>query len=142
MSVPLIVLDTGVAITALIGNTSAASYRLCRAIGTGQVRIATSDRFLYELVGVVRRKTAEGLITDPAKAFEVALDIGFYGEPHRFEPMPWPSVDDVGDWWMPDLAYHATADFIVAWDHHLRDATLPIPVEVITPPEMADRLGI
>jgi predicted nucleic acid-binding protein len=88
LSAPLIVLDTDVVVTALIGREDASSYLVCRAVGTGDVRLATSDRFLYELVGVVRRKTAQGLIGDPARAFEIALDVGFHAEHHSFEPLP------------------------------------------------------
>lgn len=140
MSAPLVVLDTGVVIAALIGSEDAASYRLCRAVGTGEVRLATSDRFLHELLIIVRRKTEEGKIRDPARAFEVALDLGFHAEHHNFEARDWPSVPDAWDWWMPDLAYEATADFIIAWDRHVLDAELPIPVEVVTPPELLGEL--
>jgi predicted nucleic acid-binding protein len=106
------------------------------------LRLAVSDRFLTELVRTVRRKYEEGLIRDAARAFEVAMDIGLHGEFRRFAPRPWPSVVDPQDWWMPDLAYEAEADFIVAWDHHLHDANLPIPIEVLTPPTLMKRLGI
>lgn len=50
MSGQLIVLDTGVVVSALIGSRDAAAFRICRAIGTGAVRLAISDRFLAELV--------------------------------------------------------------------------------------------
>lgn len=138
---PLVVLDTDVVVTALIGSRNASSYRLCRAVGAGDVmRLAISDRFLTELVGIVRERSAEGLILDPARAFEVVLDFGFHGEYHRPDPLPWPSVSDPLDWWALDLAYASEADFVIVWDRHLLDADLPIPVEVITPPEMLRRL--
>lgn len=142
MNRPLIVLDTGVVITALVGRSDASSHLVCRAVGTGLLRLAVSDRFLAELVRTVRRKHEEGLIRDAARAFEMALDIGFHGEFHSFEPRPWPSVEDPLDWWMPDLAYEAEVDFLVAWDRHLHDAKLPIPLEVLTPPALMERLGI
>lgn len=140
--VPLVVLDTGVIVSALIGSKDAAPYRLCRAIGAGELRLASSDPFLAELTRTVREKAADGLIRDPARAFEVALDIGYHAEHHRPAYLPWPSVADPFDWWVPDLAYVATADFIVALDPHLHDADLPIPVEVVTPGELARRLGL
>jgi predicted nucleic acid-binding protein len=130
---PLIVLDTGVVVSALAGSTSASSYRVCHAIGTGRLRLAVSDGFLAELTGIVRRKVDEGVITDPARAFEVALDIGFHGEHRVYDPLPWPSVSDPGDWWIPNLAYFAEADFIVSNDPHLTGADLPIPVEDYPP---------
>ena len=44
--VPLVVLDTDVVITALIGDEDASSYRVLSAVGTGDVRVALSDAFL------------------------------------------------------------------------------------------------
>jgi predicted nucleic acid-binding protein len=142
LSQPLIVLDTGVVVAALMGRSDASSHLVCRAVGTGLLRLAISDRFLTELVRTVRRKHEESLVRDAARAFEVALDIGFHGEPHNFEPRPWPSVQDPLDWWMPDLGYYAGADFLITWDHHLRNARLPIPLEVLTPPALMEKLGI
>ncbi len=139
---PLIVLDTGVVISALAGSASASSYRVCRAVGTGRLRLAVSDGFLAELTGIVRRKVDDGIITDPARAFEVALDIGFHGEHRVYELLPWPSVSDPGDWWMVNLAYFAEADFIVSNDPHLTGAGLPIPVEVLTAASIVRRLGV
>lgn len=142
MSAPLIVLDTGVVISALVGSVEASSYKVCRAVGTGLLRLAISDRFLYEATRTVHRKVGEGRITDPARAFEVALDLGFHGEHHVFEPLPWPSVGDPDDTWMPDLAYFARADFIVSNDPHVLGAEIPLPVEVVTASGIRDRLGL
>ncbi|MGH3088710.1 MAG: PIN domain-containing protein [Rubrobacteraceae bacterium] len=143
MSGQLIVLDTGVVVSALIGSRDAAAFRVCRAIGTGEVRLAISDRFLTELVEVVRRRYAEGLIRDAARAFEVALDLGTEGEKHHPETHPWPkSISDPGDWWIAELAYETGADFIVASDPHVTEATLPIPVEILTPQAFAHRAGL
>lgn len=139
---PLIVLDTGVVISALAGSASASSYKVCRAVGTGMLRLAVSDGFLVELSGVVRRRVEDGTITDPARAFEVALDIGFHGEHRVYEPLPWPSVEDIGDWWMPNLAYFAEADLIVSNDPHILDAEIPLPVEVVSAAETIRRLGL
>ncbi len=63
-----------------------------------------------------------------------------YMELCRPRRLDWPSVPDPNDWWMPDLALSAQADFIVTWDRHLRDAGLPFAVEVMTPPELLERL--
>ncbi|CAN5580971.1 MAG: PIN domain-containing protein [Actinomycetota bacterium] len=142
MSEPLVVIDTGVVISALVGSVDASSYKVCRAVGTGRLRLAVSDRFLSELVRTVRDKHAEGRIPDAARAFEIALDLGFHGEHHVFESLPWPSVPDPGDYWIPNLAYFAETDFIVSNDPHMLDAELPIPVEVITASEMRDKLGL
>ena len=141
MSLPLIVLDTGVVISAFVGSREASSYRVCRAIGTGRLRLAVSDRFSRELTDTVRIKVAEGQITDPAKTFEVALDIGFHGEHYVFDPLPW-NIPDPKDYWMPDLAYRSLADFIVTNDPHILRANLPIPVKVLTSAQMRERLGV
>lgn len=140
---PLVVLDTGVVISALVGSTEASSFKVCDAIGTDRLRLAISDRFLSELTDTVRRKAAEGRITETSRAFKVALDIGFHSEHHVFELLPWPeSVPDPKDHWMPDLAYRSLADFIVTNDPHVLDADLPIPVEVVTASQMRARIGL
>ena len=99
LSVPLIVLDTGVVISALVGSRVASSYKVCNALATGGLRLAVSDRFFYEVTNTVRRKVGEGFIRDPAKAFEVGVDLGFHGEHHVFEPLPWPSVPGESPLW-------------------------------------------
>ncbi len=143
LSRPLIVLDTGVVISALIGSRDAAAFKVCRAIGTGEVRLAVSDRFLMELVEVVKKRAGESLIRDAARAFEVALDLGTEGEKQRPETHPWPgSIPDPGDWWVADLAHGAEADFIVASDPHIARATLPILVEIVTPQVFIQRAGL
>lgn len=97
MSAPLIVLDTQVVVSALIGSEAASSYRLVRAAGVGEVRLALSDAFLVELVRTVRRRYEQGLIVNAARAFEVALDVGLMGELYRPAGHEWPSVPDPGD---------------------------------------------
>lgn len=83
------------------------------------------------------------MIRDAAKAFEVALDLGTEGEKHRPETHPWPSsIADPGDWWVADLAYEAAADFTVASDPHITGATLPIPIEILTPQAFARRANL
>ncbi len=111
-----------------------------RAVGTGEVAVALSDAFLVELVGTVRNRHRQGFITDAARAFEIALDLGWHGEMHRPQRLDWPSVSDPEDFWMPGLAWHAEAEFIVTWDRHLLDANLPFPVEVLRPPAFLERL--
>jgi predicted nucleic acid-binding protein len=41
---------------------------------------------------------------------------------------------------MPDLAFASEADFIVTWDPHLLDHEIPLPVEVVTPAQLLQRL--
>lgn len=140
MSTPLVVLDTQVVISALIGSESASSYRVVRAAGTGEIRFALSDVFLTELVRTVRRRYEQGLIVNAARSFEVALDLGLMGELHTPAGHEWPSVSDPGDYWIPDLAWEAGADFVVSGDPHLHGIELPFPVEVVTATELVRRL--
>ena len=72
---PLIVLDTGVVIRALIGSTGASSYRMVRLASTGAVRLAHSDEGLRELTRVVDEKDEEGFIRSASKAFGIAMDL-------------------------------------------------------------------
>lgn len=139
MSVPLVVLDAGVVIRALAGSEGASSFRLVRGISTGGLRLAISDGFLRELTRVARRPAISRRL-DPARAIEVGLDLGIHGEMRRPRSFDWPSVADPKDWWMLDLAHASEADFIVTWDHHLLDATLPFDVEVLTSPRLLARI--
>lgn len=140
MSALLVVLDTQVVISALIGSERASSYRVVRAAGTGEVRLALSDAFLAELVRTVRRRYEQGMIVNAARAFEVALDVGLMGELYTPAGHEWPSVSDPGDYWLPDLAWEAGADFVVSGDPHLHGIELPFPVEVVTATEFVRRL--
>lgn len=140
MSMPLVVLDTQVVISALIGSERASSYRVVRAATTGEVRLALSDAFLVELTRTVRGRYEQGLIVDAARTFEVALDLGLMGELYTPVGHEWPSVPDLGDYWIPDLAWEAGADFVVSGDPHLHGTELPFPVEVVTATELLRRL--
>lgn len=141
MSAPLVVLDTSVLIAALTTNEEeAASRRLLRAVGTGAIRLALSDDFLREAIEVVRRR--EDQIVSAALAFEVAIDLWTHSSFYLPTKHEWPSVSDREDYWVPDLAWAARADYITSWDPHLIRATLPFPVEVLEPHVLADRLGL
>jgi len=113
---PLIVVDTGVVVRALIGAEGSSSYRLVRAIGTGEFRLALSDEFLRELSEVAGYPKVETRIVSPSRALRLALDIGVMGEMSHPRRLDWPGVRDPRDWWMPDLAWSSEADFIVSWD--------------------------
>jgi putative PIN family toxin of toxin-antitoxin system len=130
---PLVVLDTGVVIRALIGSTEASSYRMVRLAATGDVRLVHSDEGLRELASVVREKDEEGLVRRSSRAFGVAMDLWAHGTLYHPTRRDWPSIPDPDDGWMLDLAFEATADYIVSWDPHLIYATMPFPIEVKTP---------
>lgn len=137
---PLIVLDTDVVVTALLGKDRASSYGVLEAVRRGEVRLALSVPFLRELSEVVRRPSVRTGIPEPDRAFMMGLDIGVMGVLYRPARYDWPSVPDPKDYWQPDLAWESEADYIVAWDPHLLDANLPFPVEVVTPPQLLARL--
>jgi uncharacterized protein len=137
LSPPLIVLDTDVVVTALIGREDASSYRVVHAAETGEVRLALSDAFLREVVEVVKRREVLIAATGGVgRAFEVALNLGVMGNLHRVQRLDWPSIPDPKDGWMLDLAWAAGADYIVAWDPHLTGADIPFPIEVVEPPQL------
>jgi putative PIN family toxin of toxin-antitoxin system len=130
---PLIVLDTGVVLRALIGSVEASSYRMVRLAATGDVRLAHSDEGLRELTRVVTEKDEEGLVRSASRAFRIAMDLWAHGALYHPTRRDWPSIPDPDDGWMLDLAFEATADYIISWDSHLTYSTMPFPVEVKTP---------
>jgi putative PIN family toxin of toxin-antitoxin system len=138
---PLVVLDTQVFISAMIGYEDAASHRVCKAVGSGDVRLAISDDFLRELSRVVGYPEVEAKIPSVARAVRIALDVGVMGTLHHPRRYDWPSIVDPNDGWMLDLAWHAEADYIATRDGHLGNVpTLPFPIEVLTAPQLLSRL--
>ena len=130
---PLIVLDTGVVIRALIGRAGASSDRMVRLAATGDIHLAHSDEGLRELTRVVEEKDEEGLIVSSFRAFSIAMDLWAHATLYHPTHRDWPSIPDPDDGWMLDLAFDAEADFIVSWDPHLTYSTMPFPIEVQTP---------
>ena len=137
---PLAVFDTLVVVGALVGPEDGSSRRAVRAVATGEARLAISDDFLREVSRVIRYLDVSSKIGHPARAFDVALEIGLAGEMNRPRRLDWPSIRDPKDGWMLDLTWNALADFIVTRDPHLLEADLPFPVEVLEPGEFLERL--
>lgn len=140
MASPLVVFDTVVVVRALIGKPGNANLRAVEASGTGALRTALSDDGLRELRRIV--VDLEPKIVNPVRAFEVVNDLWVHGTLHRPPRYDWPSVNDPDDYWQPDLAFEAAADYIVTHDPHLLEAELPLPTEVVTPAELLRELGL
>ena len=139
MTAPLVVVDTVVFIGAILGETGA-DARVVRAVTTGEVRLALSDDALRELVRVVAYPEVEAKMGRPVRAFEVALAVGLMGTLYHPERLDWPSLRDPKDGWVFDLAFEASADFIITRDHHVLKAGRRLGFEVTTPPEVARSL--
>jgi putative PIN family toxin of toxin-antitoxin system len=143
---PLLVLDTLVVVSAIIGNTGSASFALLRAIETGEVRLAVSDDWLRELVRVLEYPRIAGMInadqSKPARAFRIALGIGLMGQVHRPRRLDWPSLSDPNDGWMFDLAFESHADFIVSRDARVIAAGQALDFEVLEPAAALRRLRV
>lgn len=135
MPAPLIVLDTGVVVAALLGHEYASSYGVVLHAVTGRVHVALSDAFLREVTLTSRRPHISWNVPDVSRVLEVGLGLGLMGTLYHPTRYDWPSVPDPKDYWLPDLAWASGADYIVAWDPHLTGASLPFPVEVVTPPQ-------
>ncbi len=124
MPSPLVVIDTGVVIGAVLGSAGSSNDRVLRAVATGAVRLAVSDDFLSELAQTMSKPSVKGKISRPDRAFVIALDLGVMGFLHRPRRLDWPSIPDQEDWWMPDLAFASEA--IVTWDRHLMRRRHPL----------------
>jgi putative PIN family toxin of toxin-antitoxin system len=137
---PLIVLDTAVVVTALLGGPESSNAAMIREIATGGVRLALSDDFLSELTRKVQDPNVEGKIGSAGRAFEIALDLAFMGLHHRPRRHPWRALRDPNDRWILDLAFDSGADYVVTWDRDLIDDAPPLGFEVRTPPELLAEL--
>ncbi len=136
----LIVLDTGVVISALVGPEDTSHHRLLDRVASGGVLLAVSDEFLRELSRVAGYPDVEPQIASAARALRYGLDIGVMGRMYRTTRYDWPSIRDPKDGWMLDLAWVARADCIVSRDPHLTGVTMPFPVEVLEPHQLLERL--
>lgn len=128
-----------VVLAGVFGDQRAASYRVVRCISTGEARLAISDDYLSELVRVINYPDVERKIEKPARAFEVALDLGTMGIMYYPRRLDWPSLKDPDDGWTPGLAFESGADRIVTRDGDLRDAALSLGFEVRSPPRTSGR---
>lgn len=140
LNTPLIVLDTDVVVAAVLGSPGSSNDRTVRAVATGEVRLAISDDGLREASRTMNHPDVTSRIGRHGAAFDAALDLGVMGFLHHPRRLDWPSVSDPKDWWMLDLALDSGADFIVTWDGHILDATLPFDVEALTPPTLLARI--
>jgi putative PIN family toxin of toxin-antitoxin system len=136
----LIVLDTSVVVSALVGPADTPHDRLMDRVASGEVLLAISDEFLRELSRVAGYPGVEPQISSAARALRYGLNLGTMGLMHRPTRYDWPSVKDPKDGWMLDLAWASGADYIVSRDPHLTDAKMPFPVEVLDPRELLARL--
>ena len=137
---PLIVLDTSVVVSALVGPPGSPHDRLIDKVASGDVLLALSDDFLRELSRVVGYPDVEAQIVSAARALRYGLELGVMGNLRPTPRHDWPSIRDPKDGWMLDLAWTVYADCIVTRDPHLLDAELPFPVEVLEPQQFLERL--
>jgi putative PIN family toxin of toxin-antitoxin system len=140
----VLVVDTLVVVSAIIGNTSSASFALLRAIETGDCQLAVSDDWLRELVRVLEYPRIANLIgadqSKPARAFRIALGIGLMGRLQRPRRLDWPSLSDPNDGWIFDLAFESQADVIVSRDTRVIAAGQALNFEVLEPTEVLARI--
>lgn len=140
----VLVVDTLVVVSAIIGNPSSASFALLRAIETGDCHLAVSDDWLRELVRVLEYPRIASLIgadqTKPARAFRIALGIGLMGRLHRPRRLDWPSLSDPNDGWIFDLAFESQADVIVSRDTRVIAAGQALDFEVLEAAEVLARI--
>ena len=111
-----------------------------RAIASGEATLAISDDYLSELVRVMGYPEIEERIERPVRAFETALDVGAMGVMYHPRRLDWPTLRDVGDNWVFDLAYESGADYIVTIDRDIRDAASELGFNAIYPGDLLEML--
>ncbi len=129
-----------VIIAAVSGDPEGASALAVRAVAPGEARLAISDDYLSELVRVMGYSAVEERIGRPVRTFEAALDLGTMG--YMFHPrrLDWPSLSDPGERWIFDLAYEASADYIVSFDGDVCDAASELGFNAIYPEDLLEIL--
>jgi predicted nucleic acid-binding protein len=140
LKAPLVVLDTMIVVGGIMGRRDGACGQVLDAVATGGVQLAISDDQLSELVRVMGYEDVEAGIDRPVRAFEVALDLGAMGIMHHPRRLDWPSLTDVRDGWILDLAYDAGADYIITFDKGVCDAAQALGFEPLKPEALLDLL--
>ena len=140
MDPPLVVLDTMVVISAIIGNREGPSAAVLDAVATGDVRLAISDDQLSEVVRVMGYSTIEESIGRPVRAFEVALEIGTMGYMYHPRLLDLTNLRYDNDGWIFDLAYAASVDYIVCSDTAVLDAAAALGFEAKPPEDLLEIL--
>ena len=74
----LIVLDTGIVVSALVGPEDTPHHRLIERVASGGVLLALSDASLSELSRVVGYPDVEPQIRSAARALRYGLDLGLW----------------------------------------------------------------
>ena len=77
---PLIVMDTMIVISGVIGKRSGSDARLLEAVETGLVRLALSDAWLIELYRVFAYADIKKHLPDPARVFRAASSLSLMGQ--------------------------------------------------------------
>lgn len=140
MSKPLVAIDTGVVIRALLGADSGHSYMLMEAVGTAEILPVLSDSGMKEIHTLVERMKWQ--ISDSARAFRIGADLWRHGILCHPQEIAWDAVTDAKDHWILDLAWDSGADYIATVDNkHLIRATMPFPVEVLHPTQLLSKIG-
>jgi putative PIN family toxin of toxin-antitoxin system len=119
---PLVVLDTMIMVSGVIGKREASDARVLEAVETGLVRLALSDDWLIELYRVFAYPEIRKRLPDPGRVFRAASSLSLMGELFQPRKQDWPSLSDPKDWWVLDLALESQADYIVSRDKAVRNA--------------------
>jgi putative PIN family toxin of toxin-antitoxin system len=140
MPTPLVVLDTMIIVGSMIGSKTGADYKVVKAASTGAFRLATSDAFFREVSRVLTYQAITDKLPQPVRIFEVTLALGIMGQIYYPQQLDWPTLRDVKDWWLLDLAYEAGADYIVTRDKKVLSAGKQLGFDALTPPQFLEEL--
>ncbi len=141
LATPLIVLDTMIVVSAIIGHRRATDARVLEAIETGMIRLALSDAGLRELQEVIARPFLTEHIPDIGRVFRVAMVLGLMGQLYRPERFDWTTLTDEKDWWLLDLAFCSNADCIVTRDLKVLRAANKLGFRAVEPPVFLENLS-
>jgi predicted nucleic acid-binding protein len=73
MTTPLVVLDTMVIISSIIGSKTGADYKVVKAASTALFRLATNDAFFREVSRVLIYQTITEKLPQPVRMFSAKI---------------------------------------------------------------------
>lgn len=139
MGIPDIVIDTNVIIAAL-RSKKGASFKLLSLLGTKKFEIHDSVALVLEYEDVIQRQQAEvGLSQDEVSIFIDSLCS--MAHHHKIYFVWRPSLSDVNDELILDLAVSARCEYIVTYNISDFKGSEKFGIRAITPKEFLQMIG-
>lgn len=138
--VPVVVLDTMVVVSAIVGSPRGSSAAVLDHVATGGVKLVISDEPLSEIVRVLAILPSREEWPSRRESSRSPSTSAIWGSCAIPRRLDWPSLPDPKDAWVLDLAHDSNADHIVTHDRPLTTTAKRLGFDVKTPANLLREL--